>query len=57
MAICTGAAPLNVYLGSVSGVQLENNNHAVAIGPQFVRGEKARFVAGADGVLRRVPRT
>jgi cytoskeleton protein RodZ len=55
--VIAGAAPLNVFLGSVSGVQLEINNHAVAIGPQFVRGEKARFVAGADGVLRRVPRT
>jgi cytoskeleton protein RodZ len=55
--VISGAAPLNVFLGSVSGVQLEINNHAVAIGPQFVRGEKARFVAGADGVLRRVPRT
>ncbi len=51
-----GAAPLSVYLGYVSGVQLEINNHAVAIGPQFVRGDVARFEAGADGVLRRAPR-
>ena len=49
----SGAAPLNVYLGYVSGVQLEINNHAVAIAPQFVRGDVARFEAGADGVLRR----
>jgi len=48
-----GAAPLRVYLGAVSGVQLEINNRAVAIGPQFVSGEAARFEAGADGVLRR----
>jgi hypothetical protein len=51
-----GAAPLSVYLGYVSGVQLEINNHAVAIGPQFVRGDVARFEAGADGVLRRTAR-
>jgi cytoskeleton protein RodZ len=48
-----GDAPLRVYLRSVSGVQLEINNRAVAIGPQFVSGEAARFEAGADGVLRR----
>jgi hypothetical protein len=36
-----------------SGVQLEINNRTVAIGPQFVFGEVARFEAGADGVLRR----
>lgn len=52
----SGAAPLSVYLGQVSGVQLEINNHAVAIGPQFVRGDVARFEAGADGVLRRAAR-
>jgi hypothetical protein len=34
-------------------VQLEINNRAVAIGPQFVSGDAARFEAGADGVLRR----
>ncbi|MGO9994361.1 MAG: helix-turn-helix domain-containing protein [Steroidobacteraceae bacterium] len=48
-----GAAPMKVYLGFASGVQLEVNNHAVAIGPQFVAGDVARFEAGADGVLRR----
>jgi cytoskeleton protein RodZ len=48
-----GAAPLRVYLGFASGVQLEINNHAVAIGRQFVSGDVARFEAGADGVLRR----
>jgi hypothetical protein len=37
----------------VSGVQLEINDRAVAIGPQFVSGDVARFEAGADGVLRR----
>ena len=52
-----GAAPLTVYLGYASGVQLELNNHAVAIGPQFMRGEVARFEVGADGVLRRSPRS
>ena len=52
----SGAAPLSVYLGYVSGVQLEINSHAVAIGPQFVRGDVARFEAGADGVLRRTAR-
>jgi cytoskeleton protein RodZ len=48
-----GSAPLRVYLKSASGVQLEINNHAVAIGSQFVVGDVARFEAGADGVLRR----
>ncbi len=48
-----GAAPLRVYLKSASGVQLEINNRAVAIGRQFVAGDVARFEAGADGVLRR----
>ena len=51
-----GAAPMRVYLGSASGVQLEINNRAVAIGPQFWAGDVARFEAGADGVLRRDPR-
>lgn len=48
-----GAAPLRVYLGAGSGVQLEINDRAVAIGPQFFTGDVARFEAGADGVLRR----
>jgi cytoskeleton protein RodZ len=48
-----GAAPLHVYLRSASGVQLEINGRAVAIGPQFFSGDVARFEAGADGVLRR----
>ncbi len=48
-----GAAPLRVYLGFGSGVQLEINDRAVAIGPQFFAGDVARFEAGADGVLRR----
>ncbi len=48
-----GDAPMKVYLGFASGVQLEVNNHAVAIRPQFVAGDVARFEAGADGVLRR----
>ncbi len=48
----TGAAPLQIYLGFARGVQLEVNNRAVAIGPQFVAGDGARFAAGADGVLR-----
>jgi cytoskeleton protein RodZ len=48
-----GIAPFRVYLGFASGVQLEVNNRAVAIGPQFVTGDVARFEAGADGVLRR----
>jgi cytoskeleton protein RodZ len=48
-----GAAPLRVYLGVGSGVQLEINDRAVAIGPQFFSGDVARFEAGADGVLRR----
>jgi hypothetical protein len=42
-----------VYLGFASGVQLEVNNRAVAIGRQFLAGDVARFEAGADGVLRR----
>jgi cytoskeleton protein RodZ len=48
-----GTAPMRVYLGFASGVQLEINNRAVAIGPQFLAGDVARFEAGADGVLRR----
>ncbi|MEO7208459.1 MAG: RodZ domain-containing protein [Steroidobacteraceae bacterium] len=49
----SGTAPLRVYLGFGSGVQLEINDRAVAIGPQFFSGDVARFEAGADGVLRR----
>jgi cytoskeleton protein RodZ len=48
-----GIAPMRVYLGVASGVQLEINDRAVAIGPQFMAGDVARFEAGADGVLRR----
>jgi cytoskeleton protein RodZ len=48
-----GTAPLRVYLRAANGVQLEINNHAVAIGPQYVVGNVAHFEAGADGVLRR----
>jgi cytoskeleton protein RodZ len=48
-----GIAPMRVYLGFASGVQLEINNRAVAIGRQFMAGDVARFEAGADGVLRR----
>jgi cytoskeleton protein RodZ len=48
-----GPAPMRVYLGFASGVQLEVNNRAVAIGRQFLAGDVARFEAGADGVLRR----
>jgi hypothetical protein len=48
-----GLAPMHVYLGFGSGVQLEINDRAVAIGPQFFAGDVARFEAGADGVLRR----
>ncbi len=51
-----GTAPLKVYLGYAIGVQLEINDRAVAIGPQFVTGDVARFEAGADAVLRREPR-
>jgi cytoskeleton protein RodZ len=48
-----GDAPMRVYLGFASGVQVEVNNRVVAIGPQFIAGDVARFEAGADGVLRR----
>jgi cytoskeleton protein RodZ len=48
-----GPAPMHVFLGYGSGVQLEINDRAVAIGPQFFAGDVARFEAGADGVLRR----
>ena len=48
-----GPAPMHVFLGYASGVQLEINDRAVAIGPQFFAGDVARFEAGADGVLRR----
>jgi cytoskeleton protein RodZ len=48
-----GTAPMRVFLGYGSGVQLEVNDRAVAIGPQFFAGDVARFEAGADGVLRR----
>ena len=49
----SGAAPFRVFLRSASGVQLELNDRAVAIGRQFISGNEARFEAGADGVLRR----
>ena len=52
----SGMAPFRVYLGFASGVQLQVNDRAVAIGPQFMSGDVARFEAGADGVLRRDPR-
>jgi cytoskeleton protein RodZ len=52
-----GIAPFRVYLGFASGVQLQLNDRAVAIGPQFLTGDVARFEAGADGVLRRDART
>jgi hypothetical protein len=55
--VIAGMAPMRVYLGFASGVQLEINNRAVAIGPQFVAGDVARFEAGADGVLRRDSRS
>ena len=48
-----GVAPFRVYLGFASGVQLQVNDRTVAIGPQFLTGDVARFEAGADGVLRR----
>ncbi|HEY2145031.1 MAG TPA: helix-turn-helix domain-containing protein [Steroidobacteraceae bacterium] len=48
-----GAAPVRVFLGYGSGVQLEINDRTVAIGPQFFAGDVARFEAGSDGVLRR----
>jgi cytoskeleton protein RodZ len=48
-----GIGPMHVFLGYGSGVQLEINDRAVAIGPQFFSGDVARFEAGADGVLRR----
>jgi hypothetical protein len=48
-----GMAPMRVYWGFASGVQLEIDNRAVAIGPQFVAGDVAHFEAGADGILRR----
>jgi cytoskeleton protein RodZ len=49
----SGAAPMHVYLRYASGVQLEINDRAVAIGRQFMAGDVARFEAGADRVLRR----
>jgi cytoskeleton protein RodZ len=51
--IISGVAPMRVYLRAGSGVALEINDRAVAIGPQFFAGDVARFEAGADGVLRR----
>jgi cytoskeleton protein RodZ len=57
MRTIAGIAPMRVYLGIASGVQLEINNRVVAIGPQFVFGDVARFEAGADGVLRRDSRS
>jgi cytoskeleton protein RodZ len=53
MKTIAGIAPFRVHLGFASGVQLQVNDRAVAIGPQFVSGDEARFEAGADGVLRR----
>ncbi len=53
--IIAGDAPLRVYLGFSNGVLLEITEHAVAIGRPFVRGDVARFEAGADGMLRSYP--
>ncbi len=53
MKLISGKGPMQVYLEHAGGVQLEINEHAVAIGPQFVKGDVARFRAGADGMLRR----
>jgi cytoskeleton protein RodZ len=50
--VLAGEAPLRVYLGYASGVQLEINDRAVAIGRAYVHGDVARFRAGADGLLR-----
>jgi len=47
-----GDGPLKVYLGYASGVQVEINERAVAIAAPFMHGDVARFLAGADGVLR-----
>ncbi len=44
--------PLHVFLGSAGDVQIEINDRAVAIGPQFYSGKTARFEAGADATLR-----
>jgi cytoskeleton protein RodZ len=55
--VIAGTAPMRVYLGFGSGVQLEINDRVVAIGPQFFAGDVARFEAGADGVLRRDSRS
>jgi cytoskeleton protein RodZ len=52
-----GEAPMQVYLGYASGVQLEVNSRVVAIQPKFLAGDVARFEAGADGVLRRDARS
>ncbi|GAC1299877.1 MAG: hypothetical protein NVSMB15_08420 [Steroidobacteraceae bacterium] len=52
-----GIAPMRVYLRSASAVQLQINNRAVAIAPQFLAGDAAHFEAGADGVLRRDSRS
>jgi cytoskeleton protein RodZ len=52
-----GIAPMRVYLKSASAVQLQINNRAVVIAPQFIAGDAARFEAGADGVLRRDSRS
>lgn len=49
----SGEAPFRIYLKSASSIRLEINNHVVAIGPQYLAGDAARFEAGADGVLRR----
>jgi hypothetical protein len=54
MKTLAGLGPLRVTLKPASGVQLELNGRAVAIGRQFMSGEVARFEAGADGVLRRI---
>ncbi len=53
MKLISGKGPMQVYLEHAGGVQLEINEHSVAIGPQFVTGDVARFRAGADGILRR----
>jgi cytoskeleton protein RodZ len=47
-----GRAPLRVLLGLASAVRVEVNEREVPVGPAMIKGNVARFLAGADGMIR-----
>jgi cytoskeleton protein RodZ len=47
-----GRGPLRVNLGVANGVRVEINDHEVPISDALIDGKIARFLVGADGMLR-----